>query len=247
MTGDEVPTCQVLDFVMTLLYRERVASKADESSRYLVIEGAAPQGSKVADCLASLALRFEVAHSRRAVLEIIGSSRRFTGIIIDAELPDESALDVLTRLRDEGIYTPTLVLAYPEDTEVWTTAQCHGAYLSPKPVCPKSLLAFVHWAKRRREAALAHLDEEVRALGERYGFTAREREVVRLAASGVARHELMTALRVEESTVKTTVRRLLRKARRSMLSEVVAEVHRALFLAREREEPLGRPAAPRIE
>lgn len=244
MNGDQGTTCQVLYFVMTLRYREHVASKTDERWSYLVVEAAGSERSKIADNLGFLASHLDVVHTRNAVLEQVKSARRFAGIIIDAELPGESALDVLTCLRDEGIYTPTLVLAYPEDTEVWTTAQCHGAYLSPKPMCPKSLLAFIHWTKRRREAAYGHLEEEVRALGERHGFTARERELVRLAASGVARHELMTALRVEESTVKTTVRRLLRKARRSTLSEVVAEVHRALFVAREQREPSAPGASP---
>lgn len=207
-----------------------MTSQADEYFSYLVIEGLGSEGAGISENMRDLASLLDVAHTKQRALELTKNDRRYAGILIDAALPGDSALEILTCLRDGGIFTPTLLLGDPEDSMMWTTAQCHGAYLSPRPLTPKSLAAFVHWTKRYREAAHAHLDHEVHALGQRHGLTAREKELVRLAASGVARHELMNALRVEESTVKTTVRRLLRKARRSTLSEVVSEVHRAIFL-----------------
>lgn len=219
-----------------------MASQADEHFSYLVVEGIGSESAGISENLRRLASRLDLVHTKQAALDLLKNDRRFAGIVIDAALPSDSALELLTCLRDRGIFTPTLLLGDPEDAIVSTTAQCHGAYLSPKPVTQESLAAFVHWTKRHHEAARAHLDIEVHALGQRHGFTARERELVRLAASGVARHELMTVLRVEESTIKTTVRRLLRKARRSTLSEVVSEVHRAIFLAADGRE-LDGPAA----
>lgn len=204
-------------------------------SFFLVIEATESQTTGIADLLQQAVSQVAVAHTKVEALELLEGSHRFTGVVIDAMLPDGSALDVLKCMRDRGIHTPTLVVAHPDEVKTWVEAQCHGAFTLPRPTSHESLAAFVHFAKRHRATALAFLDEEVRALGQRYGLTAREREIVRLAASGVARHELMTVLRVEENTIKTTVRRLLRKARKSALSEIVSEVHRAIFAARTRD------------
>lgn len=210
-------------------------------AQYLVLETAHPEAQGLAERLEAMGASFEVAETKAVALERMTRSRRFTGVILDDTFPD-GALDVLASMRERDIFTPALLVALPGDTTVWTTAQCHGAYVLPKPMHQESLSAFLHWTKRRREGAQAWLADEVRAFGARHGLTAREREIVRLAASGIARQELTSALAVEESTVKTTVRRLLRKARRSTLSEVVSEVHRAIFL---NEQSTAIAASPR--
>lgn len=169
-----------------------------------------------------------VAHAQADALRLAFSP--FSGIVLDSGLPEGATLPILAKLRAQGTYTPTLVLAEPSDLTTWSAAQRHGAYLLPKPCRLENLSAFVFWTTRFRGVAHAQLEAQIRALGHLHKWTAREQEIVRLAASGIARQELMAALRVEESTVKTTVRRLLRKCRRSTLSEIVSEVHRAVFL-----------------
>jgi len=200
------------------------------NAQYLVLEVVQSKTQSLAERLEALGASFEVARTKADALERMTGSRRFAGVILDHAFPD-GALDDLASMRERDIFTAVLVVALSGDTSVWTTAQRHGAYVLPAPLDEASLGAFLHWTRRRREAAHAWLTDEVDAFGARHGLSAREREIVRLAASGIARHELTSALAVEESTVKTTVRRLLRKARRSTLSEVVAEVHRAIFLS----------------
>ena len=200
---------------------------------YLVLEKANPQAPGIAARLESMGAGCQVAHTKVDALERVTRSSRLAGVVLDIAFPD-GPLDVLAWMRDSEIFTPALLVAPASDATSWATAQRHGAYVLPKPVHDESLAAFLHWTRRQRENARARLAEEVRAFGARHGLTAREREILRLAASGIGRHELTSALSVEESTIKTMVRRLLRKARRSTLSEVVSEVHRAIFLVEER-------------
>lgn len=173
----------------------------------------------------------EVAHTEAAALEALKSWHRFTGILIDAELSAGASVGTLLEgLRARGMHAPVLLLT-PSDPNLCLVGQRHGAYVLTKPISRERVDAFIHWAREQRVIPHAYLEAEVRAFGFRYGLTPRELEVVKLAASGIARQELMTALDVEESTVKTTIRRLLRKARRSSLAEIVSEMHRAVFLA----------------
>ena len=197
--------------------------------QYLVLEAVDAQAPGLAERLTTLGASCEMAHTKAAAIARMTNSTRFTGVVIDASFP-EGALDVLAWMRDSSIFTPTLLVTPAGDTAAWAAAQRHGAYVLPPPVDDESLAAFIYWTRRHREGVRLRLAEEVRAYGARHGLTAREREIVCLAASGISRQELTTALSVEESTIKTTVRRLLRKARRTTLSEVVSEVHRAIFL-----------------
>lgn len=202
-----------------------------------MLEDAEAEETSVALMLQPMVPELEVVHAHADALRL--ASSRFAGIVVGADLPGETTLALLGKLRSLGVYTPTLVLAEPADTGTWSAAQCHGAYLLPKPCRPESLSAFLYWTRRFRRIAKAQLDVEIHALGQLHRWTAREQEIVRLAASGMTRQELMTALNVEESTIKTTVRRLLRKSRRSTLSEIVSELHRAVFLDRD-----GTPSEP---
>lgn len=197
--------------------------------QYLVLEAIDSQAPGLAERLQTLGASCEVALTKAAAVARMTHSTRFAGVLIDGTFTD-GPLEVLSWMRDSYIFTPTLLVTPVGDTAIWATAQRHGAYVLPKPVHDDSLAAFLYWTRRHREGVRLRLAEEVRAYGARHGLTAREREIVCLAASGISRQELTTALSVEESTIKTTVRRLLRKARRTTLSEVVSEVHRAIFL-----------------
>lgn len=144
----------------------------------------------------------------------------------------EIACDWLRKVRAAGVHVPALVLTACRGADVIADVQLSDAYYLPKPPREANLLAFVERSRSRRTRLHDRLLEDVRAFSRRHAFSPREEEALRLAASGVQRCELAEALGVEETTTKTIVRNLLRKARKGALADAVAEIHRNVFAER---------------
>lgn len=170
-----------------------------------------------------------IGHTLAEGLRWLDEAAALTGLVVDVTLPDGSGLDLLAHARTRGLASPALVLTGRRDAEVLSSAQLYGAFFLPKPPREENLRAFVEATVQHRGLVRAQLAGEVRARSRRDGFTPREHDIVLLASSGVARSDLADALEVEETTVKTLVRRLLHKARRTTLADIVSEIHREVF------------------
>ncbi|MBQ9080754.1 MAG: response regulator transcription factor [Clostridia bacterium] len=81
-----------------------------------------------------------------------GRSSNYDGIILDIMMPGLDGLEVLRRLRDEGISTPVLMLTAKSELDDKITGLDAGAddYLS-KPFAMGELLARIRAMTRRRE------------------------------------------------------------------------------------------------
>ncbi|MBI2395605.1 MAG: response regulator transcription factor [Deltaproteobacteria bacterium] len=171
----------------------------------------------------------EVAPSIAAADAAMPRLHGMTGLLVDVGLGDGSGLDWLRRVRAAGVRVPALVLTANRGTEVIAEAQLSDAYYLPKPPRQANLLAFVERSRRERTRLHDQLLEDVRAFSQKHALSPREEEALRLAASGVQRHELADALGVEETTTKTIVRNLLRKVHKNALADAVSEIHRNVF------------------
>lgn len=169
-------------------------------------------------------------------------SGEFIGVILDVHLPDGSGLDVLRAMRAASVDTPALVLTAHPDERVVSAAQSSAARVLEKPATAASLTAFATHAETAQGAPRVALSRTLTRVGARYGFTARQREILFLASCGLDRSAISATLGIGPATLKTHVHRLVAKARpHQSLSDLVDLVHRELFAASGPTAPRGRP------
>jgi DNA-binding NarL/FixJ family response regulator len=194
------------------------------SPRFLVLEDDPLVARSIAKWFADHGEVESVASVREAV-QRLSEGRTFTAAILDVRLPDGTGLEVLSHIRSSGSALPVLMVTAHNDREFINRAQALRAEYVCKPFTVSNLRAF---ARRVLLRAPSGTDERVgRALAEvaeAYRLSPQETRVVGLAATGVHRASIATELGVKENTVKTLVRRLLKKTDAPNLDAVAKQV-----------------------
>ena len=190
--------------------------------RFLVVEDDELVGRAFASLLSE---RWTTAWARTLGLarEAL-ASRRFSGIVLDAGLPDGSGLELLAQLRSVGDRTPCLFVSGHFDPSLATRCHALDAWCVYKPEVLDDVLIFAE-----RAAAVARsVTESSRAVVDDYSMearlSARETEIVQLVLAGTPRQGLAREVGMSENSVKTLVRRLLRKLEAGSLDEVARRV-----------------------
>lgn len=140
--------------------------------------------------------------------------------IVDERLPDGSGLGFVEAARARGVRTPVLLVTALEDTTLVNRAQLLGVEVAFKPEMSSNVRAFLGRARGARSAIAAVLRATDR-FAEVHRLSSRERDLVRAVGRGVSRAALDVELGLSENTVKTLVRRILRKTGQSGLDEVL--------------------------
>ncbi|MBA2470612.1 MAG: response regulator transcription factor [Chloroflexia bacterium] len=144
--------------------------------------------------------------------------------VVDVQLPDLNGLEVVRRVRDQAPETRVVVLSMFADEPYVLDALRHGAaaYVL-KDSATTDLIDAVHAAvagrrylsapltERAIDAYARRADEASRPLDRYELLTAREREVLQLAAQGMSNAEIGVRLAVSPRTVETHRANLLRK------------------------------------
>ena len=156
----------------------------------------------------------------------IDSARRLTPdvILMDVQMPE---MDGITATREVLQITPearvVIVTTFEEDDYVFGALAAGASGFLLKRTSPEELIAAIKTVaagdallspsvtrrvieRMARDTPMAEPDED--RLGE---LTAREREVLELLAAGLTNAEIADRLVIEESTVKTHVKRVLMK------------------------------------
>jgi len=194
--------------------------------RYLIIE----DDIRFARALARFFGRHgcaEVAHTNAEAAQQLAGDVIWSGLVVDVGLPDGSGLDLLESLRCRGDRTPALVLTGQVEFAVMRRAELCGALFLPKPPEGRHLNAFIDWARRHHAY---QLDSILAALAHGYRLSRRETEILRFATCGFDHGEIAEQLGVQMTTLRTVVRRLIRKTGEARLRDLVARVHRDLLL-----------------
>ena len=199
------------------------------TAHYLVVEDDPVLAQALCRFLRTTGARATAASTIAGAMEFIGAGAPIDGLLLDVGLPDGSGLELLAAARARGVHAPALVLTGHHDADTLAAAQLHGAQFLPKPPREENLRAFIDATLEFRRATRFRLDELVAEWSAKYGLTPREEEVLLLACTGIARGDLAGELGVQETTIRTTVRRLLRKAGQFSLGDLTAKVHRELF------------------
>lgn len=145
--------------------------------------------------------------------------------LLDIAVPDGSGLDLLAWARVRGDRTPALVMTGLQELQLANHAQILGAEFVHKPYRKSHIDSFLERVMRdvdRVSLPMRNADQFTKE----HALTAREGDVIRAIASGVPRASLAAELGVAESTVKTLIRRMLKRTGHENMDEVLRELLR---------------------
>jgi len=188
--------------------------------RFLLVE----DEPTVARALASFFGRYgdvTTANGVREATRYLEAGVAFDGLIVDWKLPDGDGLLVIRAAREQDPRLHILMMTGHLDATCINEVHTLRAEYVAKPADKRNLGDFA-----RRATGLVSetdIDEVVRAFRHRHGLPRAEERVLRLTLGGAPRGELAERLGVSENTVKTTVRRLLRRAGHSSLDALRAQ------------------------
>lgn len=144
-------------------------------------------------------------------------------LLLDLRMPHQDGLATLRELRETGTTVPVLVLTTFDDDELVLQALREGArgYLL-KDVTLEQLITAVRTVAAggntiqpaltdRLLRAVSHRSTGIPSLDRHPDLTPRERDVLRLAASGYSNREISQALHLSEGTVKNHMSNVLVK------------------------------------
>jgi DNA-binding NarL/FixJ family response regulator len=160
-----------------------------------------------------------VVADRAAIARELISSRTFAAWLIDVAVPDGSGVDLLAWARERGWNTPALVMTGHADREAVNAAQSLGAEFLYKPYNKANLMAFL--GRALRDPGGPALSARAKRFAEEHGLTSREADVLVAMARGVSRVKIAAELGVKENTVKTMIRRLLRRTEYGSVGDIL--------------------------
>jgi len=149
------------------------------------------------------------------------------GAILDEYLPDGRGSLFLAGLRDAQPHLPVLLVSGAFNIHLARNSQQMRAFYCPKPIDHRTLASFVDhvsWAGAvsRSRGVLNH----ARAY---WRLSPKQARILELAISGVQqRADLARILGVEEETVKTHVREILRKTGYATLRDLALALYSAV-------------------
>jgi two-component system, LuxR family, response regulator FixJ len=161
----------------------------------------------VLDALRSYLARQSVrASTFKAAKEFLGALdglEQFDCIVSDVRMPGMSGLDLMKHLNERGYARPVILITGHGDVDMAVGAIKNGAFdFIEKPFDEARLLAAIRQGAermRRSESEAAELDE---LQGRFDSLSARQREVMELAVSGLSSKEIGIRLNISPKTVE---------------------------------------------
>lgn len=145
-------------------------------------------------------------------------------VLMDVRMPDLDGIEATRRLAAVAPASRVLILTtFEEDNYVFDALRAGASGFLLKRTRPEELIAAVHTiaagdsllspsvARRVIDRVVQQPLADLAERGQLLSLTPREREVLALVARGLSNREIAAALFVEDSTVRTHVRRILMK------------------------------------
>jgi FixJ family two-component response regulator len=143
-------------------------------------------------------------------------------VLLDVRMPGLSGLDLQRKLNEEGKDLPVIFMTGYADVPMTVHAMKAGAVeVLTKPFEVEVLVGAVRQALERERVRRIER-EELRLYRQRFAtLTAREREVMRLVATGMLNKNVADALGMAEKTVKAHRSHVMHKMQADSLAQLV--------------------------
>ena len=143
-------------------------------------------------------------------------------LIVDNRLPGISGLQLLKRLKDEGLVTPVIVITGHGDIPTAVAAMKLGAFhFFEKPFDGESLLAAVEEALSRTEDAQDEIAQALAFRARRDTLSQRENEVFELLLEGLPTKSIAERLAITARTAEHHRAAVMRKLEAKSISHLM--------------------------
>jgi two-component system nitrate/nitrite response regulator NarL len=166
---------------------------------------------------------FEVVGEAMSAEEgvVLATSLKPDLVLMDLNMPGSSGLDALKQIKESGVDTQVIMLTVSDAEQDFIKAVRAGAegYLL-KDSEPEEILEKLRQAARGESVFTESLmnilleamrDDNRAPPADDVGLTARERQILRLIATGRSNKKIARELNISDGTVKVHVKNLLRK------------------------------------
>ena len=141
--------------------------------------------------------------SAKDFLAAIASGRRFDCIISDVRMPGMSGLDLVYRLRQNGLTAPVILITGHGDVDMAVAAIKVGAFdFIEKPFDEARLLASIRNAIEKKQQPEIDATELEKLRSRFNSLSARQRQVMELAVAGLSNKEIGSQLKISPKTVE---------------------------------------------
>lgn len=136
-------------------------------------------------------------------LSSVEDAARFDCVVSDVSMPGMSGLELLGRLADRGVRWPVILITGHGDVDMAVKAMKAGAFdFVEKPFDEIHLLETIRNSLERNRRQTRD-DAEIGDLRKKFdGLSARQRQVMELAASGLSSKEIARRLDISAKTVE---------------------------------------------
>jgi DNA-binding NarL/FixJ family response regulator len=168
----------------------------------------------------------EIAGEASTGREAVDAVRRLAPDVVrmDVRMPDLDGIAATRELSHVAPHTRVLILTtFEQDDYIFPGLRAGASGFLLKRTRPEELIAAVHTiaagdsllspsvTRRVIDRMAQHPDPQIADHAKLQALTPRERKVLELIARGLANREIAAALTVEESTIRTHVKRILMK------------------------------------
>lgn len=141
--------------------------------------------------------------SAKDFLAAIASGRRFDCIISDVRMPGMSGLDLVHRLKQNGLTAPVILITGHGDVDMAVAAIKVGAFdFIEKPFDEARLLASIRNAIEKKQQPEIDATELEKLRSRFNSLSARQRQVMELAVAGLSNKEIGSQLKISPKTVE---------------------------------------------
>lgn len=143
-------------------------------------------------------------------------------LLLDVRMPGMSGMDLLEKLKGDGLHLPVIIITGHGDVPMAVRALKHGAFdFIQKPFNSQDLLDQVN-AALQQDRAYRRQYREVAALHDQFAtLTGREREIVELVVTGDSSKVIAAKLGISPKTVDIHRANIMKKVNVHTIAELV--------------------------
>ena len=199
----------------------RNALPSQSSATICVIDDDRALREALRDLLREHGLAVELYATGEAFLEA-WQPERAQCLVIDAQMPGMSGLELLELLKTRGGGPPAIMITGHGDVPMAVRAMQAGAIgFIEKPIASDDLLAAIARAVETVEDTVAHAARRTAAAHAIVGLTPRQREIMRLVIEGHPNKQIAYLLDINQRTVESHRFRIMKKLGVKSLAELI--------------------------